>query len=415
MRDETRPGGPTWLRGQDLAWLLLFSALAVVSPQATAEEIAILAGLAVVQLAAPRLAALETPKARNILIAVKLGLGFLLIGVTGGILSSYYPILLLPVVSAATTLGPGGTALVTVLGAAAYLVFLPIAASFGYPLLPETLREAALRVLFLPLVSFLTYQMAAENREQARRAQRTAEDLAEANRRLSEAEETVRRTERLAALGQLTAGLAHELRNPLGTIRASAEMLGKRVAGGDAIAAELTSYIEGEVDRANTLVGRFLDFARPLSLRKSSVDVNALADRAAEALVREKPERDGRIHKNFDPTVKIVEADPDLLERVLVNLILNALEASPEEATVTVKTRQTAEAVEITVLDRGQGVAAEHREQIFNPFFTTKPTGVGLGLAISARIVGEHGGAIRVDSEPGRGAAFTVSLPAVES
>ncbi|MBE0656527.1 MAG: hypothetical protein IH602_02500 [Bryobacteraceae bacterium] len=398
-----------------MAWLLLFSALAVVSPQATAEEIAILAGLAVVQLAAPRLAALETPKARNILIAVKLGLGFLLIGVTGGILSSYYPILLLPVVSAATTLGPGGTALVTVLGAAAYLVFLPIAASFGYPLLPETLREAALRVLFLPLVSFLTYQMAAENREQARRAQRSADDLAEANRRLSEAEETVRRTERLAALGQLTAGLAHELRNPLGTIRASAEMLGKRVAGGDAVAAELTSYIEGEVDRANTLVGRFLDFARPLRLRKSGVDVNALADRAAEALVREKAGRAGRIHKNFDPTVKIVEADPDLLERVLVNLILNALEASPDEATVTVKTRQTAEAVEITVLDRGQGVAPEHREQIFNPFFTTKPTGVGLGLAISARIVGEHGGAIRVDSEPGRGAAFTVSLPAVES
>lgn len=415
MRDESRPGGRSWLRGQDLAWLLLFSALAVVSPQATAEEIVILAGLAVVQLAAPRLAALETPKARNILIAVKLGLGFLLIGVTGGILSSYYPILLLPVVSAATTLGPGGTALVTVLGAAAYLVFLPIAASFGYPLLPETLREAALRVLFLPLVSFLTYQMAAENREQAKRAQRSADDLAEANRRLSEAEETVRRTERLAALGQLTAGLAHELRNPLGTIRASAEMLGKRVAGGDAVAAELTSYIEGEVDRANTLVGRFLDFARPLSLRKSGVDVNALADRAAEALVREKAGRAGRIHKNFDPTVKIVEADPDLLERVLVNLILNALEASPDEATVTVKTRQTAEAVEITVLDRGQGVAPEHREQIFNPFFTTKPTGVGLGLAISARIVGEHGGAIRVDSEPGRGAAFTVSLPAAES
>jgi signal transduction histidine kinase len=264
-------------------------------------------------------------------------------------------------------------------------------------------------------VSFLTYQMAAENREQARRAQRTADDLAEANRKLSEAEEAVRRTERLAALGQLTAGLAHELRNPLGTIRASAEMLGKRVAGNDAIAAELTSYIEGEVDRANTLVGRFLDFARPLSLRKSSVDVNALADRAAEALVREKAERAGRIHKNLDPSVKIVQADPDLLERVLVNLILNALEASPDEATVTVKTRQTAEAVEITVLDRGQGVAPELREQIFNPFFTTKPTGVGLGLAISARIVGEHGGAIRVDSEPGRGASFTVSLPAAES
>lgn len=415
MASESRPGAQSWLRGQDLAWLLLFSALAVVSPQATAEEIAILAGLAVVQLTAPRLAALETPKARSFLIAVKLALGFLLIGVTGGILSSYYPILLLPVVSAATTLGPGGTALVTVLGAAAYLIFLPIAASFGYPLLPETLREAALRVLFLPLVSFLTYQMAAENREQARRAKRTADDLAEANRKLNVAEEAVRRTERLAALGQLTAGLAHELRNPLGTIRASAEMLGKRLTGGDAIAAELTSYIEGEVDRANTLVGRFLDFARPLSLRKSAVDVNGLVDRAADSLIREKPERAERIHKNLDPSIRIVQADLDLLERVLVNLIMNALEASPLESTVTVKTRQTAEAVEITVLDRGLGVAPEHREQIFNPFFTTKPTGVGLGLAISARIVGEHGGAIRVDSEPGRGAAFTVSLPASEA
>jgi two-component system sensor histidine kinase HydH len=113
--------------------------------------------------------------------------------------------------------------------------------------------------------------------------------------------------------------------------------------------------------------------------------------------------------------VKLVDADPDLLERVLVNLIANALEASPPDATVTVKTRQTGEGVEITVLDRGEGVAAEHREQIFNPFFTTKAAGVGLGLAISARIVGEHGGTIRVDSEPGRGAAFTVALPSGHS
>ncbi len=415
MRNEIGIHKGSWWRGQDLAWLLLFSALAVVSPQATAEEITILAGLALVQVAAPRFVGLETPTARNTLLALKLGLGFLLIGVTGGILSSYYPILLLPAVSAATILSARGTALVTILAAAAYLVFLPIAAGFGYPLLPDTMREVALRVLFLPLVAFLTYQMAAENREQAKKAQRTADDLAEANRRLSEAEETVRRTERLAALGQLTAGLAHELRNPLGTIRASAEMLGKRVEAKDEIAGELTSYISAEVDRANTLVGRFLDFARPLSLRKVSSDVNAVVERAVGSVVRERGERGVQIHKNLDPTVKLVDADPDLLERVVVNLIANALEASPVDATVTVKTRQTGEGVEITVLDRGEGVASEHREQIFNPFFTTKATGVGLGLAISARIVGEHGGTIRVDSEPGRGAVFTVTLPSGNS
>jgi len=411
VRDEWKASALSWLRGQDLAWLLLFSALAMVSPQPTTEEITILACLALVQVAAPRLLAIETPAARNTLLALKLGLGFLLIGVTGGILSSYYPILLLPVVSAATSLGGRGTALVTVLAAAAYLVFVPIAAGFGYPLLQDTMREVALRVLFLPLVAFLTYQMAAESREQAHRAQRTAEDLATANRRLNEAEAAVRRTERLAALGQLTAGLAHELRNPLGTIRASAEMLGKRASAGDEIAAELTCYITAEVERANLLVTRFLDFARPLSLRKASSDVNAMVDRAVEAVARENSGRGERIHKNLDPTVMPIHADPDLLERVLVNLIVNALEASPPDATVTVKTRQAGASVEITVLDRGQGVAVEHREQIFNPFFTTKPTGVGLGLAISARIVGEHGGVIRVDSEPGRGAAFTVSLP----
>jgi signal transduction histidine kinase len=400
------------LRGQDLAWLLLFSALALVSPQPTAAEITILAGLAVVQVAAPRFLALETQTARITLLALKLGLGFMLIGVTGGILSSYYPILLLPVVSAATTLGGRWTALVTLLAAAAYLVFVPIAAGFGYPLLQDTLREVALRVLFLPLVAFLTFQMAEESREQAHRAQRNADDLATANRRLREAEETVRRTERLAALGQLTAGLAHELRNPLGTIRASAEMLGKRASVDDEIAGELAGYITAEVERANLLVTRFLDFARPLSLKKASSDINAMVDRAVEAVARENRGRGDRIHKNLDPAVVLIHADPDLLERVLVNLIVNALEASPPDATVTVKTRQAGGAVEITVLDRGLGVAADLREQIFNPFFTTKATGVGLGLAISARIVGEHGGTIRVDSEPGRGAAFTVSLPA---
>jgi len=418
VRIDLQGGVRSWLRGQDVAWLLLFSALALVSPQPAAEEIAILAGLALVQVAAPRMMAIESAAARNMWLAVKLALGFLLIGVTGGILSSYYPILLLPAVSAATTLNARGAALVTVLAAAAYLSFVPIAAGFGYPLLPDTLREVALRVLFLPLVAFLTYQMAKESREQAQRAQRAVEDLASANRRLSEAEEAVRRTERLAALGQLTAGLAHELRNPLGTIRASAEMLGKSASAGDQIASELTSYISAEVDRANLLVSRFLDFARPLSLKKASSDMNAVVDRAVQAVVREDPRRGERIHKNLDPSIMLIRADPDLLERVLINLIVNALDASPPDATVTVKTRQAPGAVEITVLDRGQGVAAEHREQIFNPFFTTKPSGVGLGLAISAvqylPIYGNLPYASR-GSERGYAYAASWSMPVIET
>jgi signal transduction histidine kinase len=389
----------------------LFSALAAVSPRQTAAEIEMLAALAALQVVAPRVPKLSTRRGTVATTGMKLALGFLLIGVTGGILSSYYPILIVPVVSAATTLGPWATTVTTALACLAYLAFLPLAASFGFPLEPNAVRESVLRLLFLPLIAFLTYQLASDNREQARRAQRTADELAEANRRLQEAEASVRRSDRLAALGQLTAGLAHELRNPLGTIRVSSEMLRQRIGVGDSIAEELAGYIASEVDRTNNLIGRFLEFARPVRLKKESADLNAVADRAIENLVRERPEAASQIHKNYSPDIPTVQGDGELLERVVFNLVRNALEASPAGATVTIKTRHTPEAVEVAVLDRGSGVPADQIEQIFNPFFTTKSDGIGLGLAISAKIAAEHGGRIKVESEMGKGSIFVLEVP----
>ena len=176
------------MRAQDLVWLLLFSALAIVSPRRSPAELEMLAALAILQLIAPRIEALSTERGRAIVVALKLLLGFLLIGVTGGILSSYYLILLLPVLSAATTVGPAGTALTTALACVAYLAFLPLAFWFGFNLDVELLRDVSLRVLFLPVVAYLTYQLARDNREQAARARATAAELAETNRRLLEAE-----------------------------------------------------------------------------------------------------------------------------------------------------------------------------------------------------------------------------------
>ncbi len=405
-----------WMSAQDVVWLLLFSALVIVSPRRTPAELEMLAALAVVQLAAPRIRAFDSSRGRALVVAVKLLLGFLLIGVTGGIVSSYYLILLLPVLSAATTIGPAGTALTTALACVAYLAFLPLAFSFGYTLEAELLRDVSLRVLFLPVVAYLTYQLARENREQAARARETAGELAESNRRLIEAEASARRAERLAALGQLTAGLAHELRNPLGTIKASSEMLLDRLvpaedAGAEALPQELAGYISSEVDRANHLISRFLEFARPLKPRLAPTDLNALADEAIGNLARQHADAAALIHKNYDPAVPPLEADAELLERVIFNLLRNALDASPPGATVTVRTRYAQGVAELAVLDRGQGIPPESREQIFNPFFTTKATGVGLGLAISSKIVDEHGGLIRVESEPGRGSTFLVQLP----
>ncbi len=399
-------------RTQDLVWLLLFSALAWVSPTRGTAEIEVLGLLAVVQVAAPRIRALNTRRGNLTVISLKLLLGFLLIGVTGGIASSYYLILLLPAVSAATTLGAGGTALYSALACLAYLAFIPVANVLGYTLEGLYLRELSLRVIFLPVVSYLTYGLAESNRSAAQRAQAAADELAEANRRLLEAEAGMRRSERLAALGQLTAGLAHELRNPLGTMKASAEILLKRIDPAEEIPREMAGYIASEVDRTNSLITRFLDFARPVQLRMAPVDVNALLDRAVEYLSRQSPGAPPPLHKNYDPALPLISGDAELLERVFFNLVQNALQASPEDGTVTIKTRHAGGVVEVAVLDRGAGIRTEDLEQIFNPFFTTKPGGVGLGLAICAKIVDEHGGGIRVESELGRGSTFLVTLPA---
>jgi signal transduction histidine kinase len=407
---------PPWKRFlprmQDAVWLLLFSALAWVSPTRGPAEIEVLTALAVLQVAAPRIRAFQSPRGNLVLISLKLLLGFLLIGVTGGIASSYYLILLLPVLSAATTLGPAGTAVFTALACLAYLAFIPVAYNLGYILEGLYLRDLTLRVLFLPVVAYLTYSLAEENRRAARRAEAAAAELAEANRRLLEAEASARRSERLAALGQLTAGLAHELRNPLGTMKASAEMLLDRTPADNTLVRELAEYISAEVDRTNSLITRFLEFARPAQLRKAPTDVHLVIDSVIERLDRELPGAAGRFHRNYDPALPLIEADAEMLERVFFNLLRNALEASPPDALVTVKTRRAPHGVEIAVIDRGPGVPPEIREQIFNPFFTTKPGGVGLGLAISAKIVSDHGGAITVDSAPGAGAAFLVALPA---
>jgi len=350
-------------------------------------------------------------------VVLKLALCYPLIGYSYGISSSFYLVLFLPVISAATSLGLLGTILSTLAACAMYLSFL-------FFLGPDQeigdQRELILRVLFLPVVGFLTHQLFEANRIEARKAQAAAEKLAEANRHLEEAEDQVRRTDRLAALGQLTAGLAHELRNPLGTMKTSAELLARKVSADNEIAREMAGYIQQEVDRINSLITRFLDFAKPRNLRLEKTDLHAMLDHAIELFDREKTGAASSVtvFKNYSPDVPPVRVESDLMEHVITNLLSNAAQASVPGAVVTVKTRLAATAeglkTEIAVIDRGSGIDPNHLENIFNPFFTTKAEGVGLGLAIVSKIVDEHGGQITVESTPGEGSVFRVYLPVAE-
>ena len=401
-----------FIRARDLLWIVLFSALALFGPDRTPTMSALLFGLAIFQVAESKIPWFLTQTGGAVSFLIKLALCYLLIGWTDGVASSYYWILLFPVLSAATSLSLGGTILAGAAASLAYLSFL-LRLEKGQYIPPDQVKEIYLRVLLLLLAGVLTHHLVESSRTQAR-DQAASEKLAEANRNLEQAEASARRSERLAAIGQLSAGLAHELRNPLHTMKTSAELLLKSVADENEVAREMAGFISSEVDRTNSLVTRFLDFARPLALRKDIADVHQAIDRAIMQVERHDPPLDVAIYRNYSPDVRPFSFDGELMERVFYNLIVNAAQASPAHGAVTVKTRQLNGSVEIAVIVLGSGIDKANLESIFNPFFTTRSGGVGLGLPIVSKIVDRHSGSISVESEKGEGTVFRILLP-VES
>jgi signal transduction histidine kinase len=389
---------------RDFVWLALFGVL-IAWPQNAGEdqEIVFLVALGVAQVLEPKIPADPTTRSRLLWIAIKLALGFMLIGYTSGINSVYWPVLLLPVVSAATMFGVIGTTLCAAVAGAAYLVFL----LWLEP--SEVTVDPVPRLVLLAMIANLANSVAEDLRSQTRKSRAAAEQLAAANLQLQQAEEEKRRADRLAALGQLSAGLAHELRNPLGTIRASSEMLTNSLSAENEVSREMAGFIASEVDRCNSLITRFLQFARPLQLQLARADLAQTLDGAVALAEREAPGI--AFYRNYEPGIPPFAFDAELLERVFYNLLINAAQASPPGGAVTVKTRADGTNAEVSVIDRGCGIDPARRDSIFNPFFTTKPQGVGLGLAIVSKIVDEHGGNITVESEPGKGSIFRVMLP----
>lgn len=401
---------------QDFAWLLFVVALIVTTPETNYNATILLVLIGAFQIAEPRWRLFSSRQGQIASLVLKLLFSYLLIGYTHGITSSYYPILLIPVVSAATALELPGVLLVTAIAVVAYpsfLAFVPRDRLSDF-LLPDDIRLIGLRVAFYPIVAFLVFQQAKAKREEMKRTQEAANRLAESNRNLRAAEASLRRSERLAALGQLTAGLAHELRNPLGTIKASAEMLTKETARSrPEVMAEMAGYISSEVDRVSGLISRFLDFAKPLQIHPAKVNLRDLS----EALSRQNAELARSRNVTLSIHVPSISFffDPDLLLLAISNLIQNALQASSPGQEVAVDAENSTGSVLISVIDHGEGIQPQHLENIFNPFFTTKPQGIGLGLAIVSKIVDEHGGKISVRSQPGNGTVFSIQLPREQS
>lgn len=430
MPEPTEPARSEKFGWLDVLGLVFLAGLAVLPPIGEIHKQLTLAAIGVFQVFERRLIAWLPHRGRIYSVLIKILLATLLLGHTGeaGINSAYWPIYFLPVVTAAIYFGPAATLAWTALASLAYCSYL-IPARIEFVITMQSYELLGIRVLFLFVAAILINRFATENRRQVARYQTLSETLAESNRQLERAQADARRAERLAALGQLSAGLAHEIRNPLGIIKGAAEMLNQKFASSQHAASELAGYISTEVNRLNALVSRFLDFARPSRLELKLVDLRQVVDRALEIASKRYPESGVFIERRFAGDAPCILADEQMCEQVFTNLILNAYEAmTPEgdgretalsegagQREITVSIARDCEngipGAVIEIQDTGSGVPDELREQIFNPFVTSKKSGVGLGLSIVAKIVDDHHGNIRLISRPGKGARFRVFLP----
>jgi signal transduction histidine kinase len=417
MNEEKQPG-ITWM---DILWLIFLLGLAALPPVWERHKQLVLLAIGIVQLAESRII-LKAPRyGPSVVILVKILLATLLINHTGelGINSSYYPIFYVPIVTAAIHFGSRGTLLWTTLASAAYCSYLYPALQ-EYTLTSNGAAELAIRIMFFFLAAMVVNRFTLENRRKTLQYQQVAEELTQANRQLERAQAEARRTERLAALGQLSAGLAHEIRNPLGVIKGSAETLNRKLENSNPLASELAGYISSEVNRASALVTRFLDFARPLRTETRLLPVTELIDQALKSVAEQWQGGPVIVSRQYQRDVALVPLDENLCEQVFLNLVQNAYEAMGDNGgtfTVTVSDANSngRRGVQVRLKDSGSGVPPEMREQIFNPFVTTKKTGVGLGLSIVSKIVDEHQGTIRLEKSDDPGAGFVIFFPAEET
>jgi len=281
---------------------------------------------------------------------------------------------------------------------------------------PSIALEQYLEIVLYNVIGCLTGFLAERERQQKLRYQKTAETLEESYRKLREQADQIieiegqlRRADRLSALGELSAGMAHEIRNPLGSIKGTAEILRDGVSPDDP-KLEFADILIKEVDRLNKVLEDFLRFARPEPVELGRFSPNKVIEEVLELT------RQQALSNRVEVEVALAEemeipGRREQIQQALLNLVLNALQVMPDGGQLKVSSTVHGNEVGIHVSDNGPGIAMEDRDRIFNPFVTTRDSGTGLGLAITQRIIQGHDGHIHLESTPGQGSSFTLCLP----
>jgi signal transduction histidine kinase len=263
--------------------------------------------------------------------------------------------------------------------------------------------------------------------ENGRRAQIALDFISERGERIGALltmrdTESVRRIEneielsrRLAAIGRLTSGVAHEVKNPINAIVVHLELLREKMRAIDPDTRRHVDIIGREIHRLDRVVQMLVDFHRPVELRLSDFDLRRLTE---DVVLLSSPEAAGqgvKVESDLGPEPLPVRADADLIKQALLNVVLNGIQAMGSGGTLSIATRKDDSIATIAVRDQGSGIAPEIRDKIFNLYFTTKPTGSGIGLAMSYRVLQLHNGALEFVTEMGRGTTFRLLLPLVST
>jgi signal transduction histidine kinase len=281
--------------------------------------------------------------------------------------------------------------------------------------------EKYLEIVMYNVVGAVTGLLAQRERERSQELQRTAEGLEESyselqaqSERIITIEEQLRRSEKLSTLGEMAAVLAHEIRNPLGSIRGTAEILRDDFQPGTPKHEFIDIQIK-ETERLNHVVEDFLRMARqqPVDLRDCSLREEL--ETIITLVSRDAQERGVTLKLEADVGPAIVRGDGEKLRQAFLNIVLNAIQATPHGGSVTIACSKNGNGWQVSFRDTGPGIPADVREHIFEPFFTTKPDGTGLGLAVTRKIIEAHHGTLEVESEVGTGTTVVVMLPAAMS
>ncbi len=318
----------------------------------------------------------------------------------------YQRLYYIPILVGAVMYGVRGGLAVATLTAVTYLPHILLQWQHDPLYRSNQLAEIVLFLIFGAVAGLLIDRL---NRERERNRE-TAEQLAKANEELRSTFQRMRLLDRLSALGALSAGIAHEIRNPLGGVSGAVEILDS-MTGPDDERHEFVGIVKKEISRVSTIVSRQLDLVRTNPPEPAPCDVVRVVE-SVIALVRKQAEDQGvAVELHIGSEIPVIEVDEQGLRQAILNLLINGVQAMPQGGSVTVTVRAESGRVSVVVEDQGPGLSDEALEHAFDPFYSTKREGVGLGLSIAFQIIDQLGGDLRAENRADGGARFKLEIP----